>query len=247
MRVHLDKRTLAVVAATAVLAACSDSTGTSGTQLSTAEKTALSAALTSSGALDDAGIAGGFGPIAITLLNSVGSLGTTASAQAVATGISAAVRGTRAATYQGAIGVQIIVTSGTQSATFTGVIGWDGLNSSAQTVDEVVAAGVVTATTAPVAIGTTPIGSGGGIASYWDRTTNSSYVGTSGSFVLTSASFSGSGTNCAQQGLTTCNYTAGTMNGSFAFGAIKTVGTGTYTQTSVTFNGLPTLKITIVE
>jgi hypothetical protein len=239
---------MAIVAAAAVLAACSDSTGT-GTQLSIAEKNALNTALTSSGALAGAGIAGGFAPVAISLLNSVGSLGTAASARAVANGINAAVRGSRAATYQGAIGLQIIVTSGTQSATFTGVLGWDGLNASASTVDEVVAAGVVTATTTPVAAGTTPIGSGGGIASYWVRSPVASYLGTSGSFILTSTGFSGSGTNCSVAQVTTCNYTAGTMSGSFAFAATRTAGTGaaTYTQTTVNFSGLPSLKITIVE
>ncbi len=71
------------------------------------------------------------------------------------------------------------------------MLGWQNLNTTLYTVDEMVAVGAVTVGLTPVSgSSSTPInGSAGGatgLASYWTATTNSRYDGTSGTFVLTS-------------------------------------------------------------
>lgn len=244
---------LAAIAALAVLAAaCSkDSSGPSGTTLSQQQKNVISTALTNMDA--GAGTAvGALGVAALGFLNQVGSLsaGTAASVNAA---INASVSGLRSTTYEGAVGIQIVISDQTTPAnsyTFTAVIGWDGLNTSAQTVDEIVLAGVETVGSAtPPPNGTylfTSQSSPFGTGLYFNRTTSSLYVASSGNFTLSSTSFSGGGTNCSAQGVT-CNYVTGSMGGSMQFGAsLIPGGTGpaTYTQSAVSFASLPAVRIT---
>ena len=207
----------------------------------------LTNALVTSGAMDGAGAAGAFAPFAILMLPSTGTL-SAGGAGGPAARISAAISGVMAASYEGALGVQIIYTQGTQSYTFTGVVGWEGFDQTAGTVDEVVTAGATTETSTPSNSST--IGAAGGYGSYWTRSPNADYVGTSGSFSVT-PSFTGSSTSCTSlltgSGVTSCSYQTGTMSGSFAFDAIRVGATGTYTQTPITFSSLPSVKITIVE
>lgn len=243
---------LAAIAALAVLAAaCSkDSSGPGGTTLSTQQKTAITTALTNMDASTGAGI-GVYGAVAVNLLNQAGSLGA-GSAAAVNAAISASLNGIRATTYEGAVGIQIVVSDATtpaNSGTITAVIGWDGLNTSAQTVSEIVFAGVIADGATPPSNGTysfAATSSPFGLGLYFNRTTASYYEAITGGFTLSSASFSGGGTNCSQQGVT-CNYVLGSMGGSMQFGASLVAGTGpaTYTQSTVTFASLPAVRITL--
>lgn len=258
----LTRRILGLGLATAALAACSDTSVIGGETLTTSEKLALNTALTSSGALNGAGGAAAFAPLAITLLPNIGSLSSGAATAAVRGAIDASLRGVMAASYEGAVGVQIAFTFGTgasqETGSFTGVVGWSGLNAAASTVEEIVTAGALTTGTAPISGGqSTPIGGSAtgpdrtGVGTYFVRTGQATYVGTSGAFVLNSATFGSGGVNCAAVAqVTTCNYVAGTMSGTFNFAASKVSGTGgaaTYTQTPITFTNLPSLRITIVD
>lgn len=243
---------LAAIAALAVLtAACSkDSSGPSGGTLSAQQKAVVTTALTNIDASTGAGV-GAYGVVALQFLNQVGDL-KAGTAAAVNAAINASVSGIRSTTYEGAVGIQIVISDAVtpaNSGSFTAVVGWDGLNASAQTVDEVVFAGVIKdGATLPgngtysFASSTSPFGLG----LYFNRTTGSFYEATSGSFILSSTSFSGGGTSCSQQGIT-CNYVVGSMGGSMAFGATLVDGTGpaTYTQSNVTFAGLPAVRITL--
>ncbi len=207
----------------------------------------LSNALATSGALDGAGAAGSFAPFGVLMLPSTGSL-SAGGAGGPAARISAAISGVMAASYEGALGVQIIYTQGTQNYTFTGVVGWEGFNQTAGTVDEVVTAGATTETSTPSNSST--IGAAGGYGSYWTRSPNADYIGTSGSFSVT-PSFTGGSTSCtsllAGSGVTSCSYQTGSMTGSFAFVAARVGGGTGYTQSLITFTNLPSVKITIVE
>ena len=107
---------LAAIAALAVLAAaCSkDSSGPSGTTLSPQQKNVISTALTNMDASSGAGV-GVYGVVALQFLNQVGSLGA-GSAAAVNAAISASVSGIRATTYEGAVGIQIVISDQTTPA-----------------------------------------------------------------------------------------------------------------------------------
>jgi hypothetical protein len=236
---------LGVAAFVATLAACEETIN------SLQEKQDLSEALASSGALESAG-AGSFGAVGVLLVPNVGQL-----TAGTAAAVNASLRGLQAATYEGAIGIQIIhTTTGAGSATFTGVVAWDGFDNSRSpaTVDEVVVSGGMTETTTPVANGSHTIGGDNpGFAAYSNRTNTSDYIGTSGAFNLTSATFGGSDVNCAtyfgQGEVTSCMYRTGTMTGSFNFGADRISGSGptTYAQSAVNFTSIPAVRITIVE
>ena len=173
----------------------------------------------------------------------------------VAGEINAALRGTMAATYEGAFGVQVIYSSPGISGTWTGVVGWDGLNVATTSVNEFVQVGAATASLTPVSgSSTTPIGStsGGaaGYAGYWTAATSSRYDGTSGSFVLTSTSFPGAAVDCSSISSTTvCTAARGTITGNFAFAASRVAGTGptTYDQPTVNFTDLPAVRLTVAR
>lgn len=251
------QRALGVAMTVAAVAACTDTS--SPDHLSIADKSALVTAVTNSNSFSGMGAAAPFAPIGILLVNNAGPLTATAAGAGTAFDLA----GAAAATYEGAIGIQVIfdVTSGGSHSTgsFTGVVGWAGLNTSANTVDELVSAGSLTSPSmTPIGDGvTTPIGSSAtgpartGFSAYSNHTTGSNYTGTTGSFVLTSASFSGSAVDCSQTyaGHTvTCSYVRGTMSGSFDFGASESnsgSGPATYTQPTVHFSTLPSVKLTI--
>jgi hypothetical protein len=227
------------------LAACTESSGES---LSLAEKTALNEAVATSGALTQAGPAAGYGAAAVFFLPNIGSL----SAGTVASALNASLAGVRAATYEGAVGFQIIFTpSGGSSQTFTGVFGWAGLNVATSTVNEVVVSGALTSGTTPIGNGsTTPINGTQGFGVYFQRSPAETYApGSSGSFVLTTASFTGTQGSCGSfvTQITSCEYRLGTMTGNFAFTANRVGATGTYNQSQVTFDNIPAVRITVVE
>ncbi len=227
MRIAAIAVSLGVVA---LVACSSDSNGPTSGSLSAQDAAALSTALVSSGSLG--ADAAGFAPAALTQLRSVGTIG---AYDAVA------------------VQVQYTYTIGatSQSGVISSVIGWQGLNTSAQTVDKILAASNYTASGTFPATETATFGSSGAIGSYYDRTTQTSYLANGGTFTVTGATFGGSSTNCNQSsgGFTaTCSYSTGTMTGSFDFTADKVGATGTgaaaFTQPSTTFD-LPAVRLTI--
>lgn len=250
---RLVKRLAAVgFAATAVVACEEGGTGS----LNSIEKAQLASALTNSGSLGALGPAAAWAPFAVTLLADIGSLGAGTSA-AVNRGLNASLTGVRATSYEGAIGVVIVYNVQGQTGTFTGVVGWDGFTpGNNATVAEIVSAGAVTVGSTPIGNVSTPIGSSAtnperaGYATYFVNATQSSYVGTSGTFTVSAQSFGTGSSNCGT-GIgganVTCSYSVGTMSGSFSFAANRLQGSGpsTYTQSTVNFSSLPSVRMTI--
>jgi hypothetical protein len=223
-------KALALVCGLAVVAACgSDNNGPDGsTDLSSEETTALTQALVTNGSLG-AGAAA-FAPFALSQLQSSGKMGD----------------------YD-AVGVQVnytVTVSGqTTSGVLSSIIGWQGLNTTAHTADKIIAASQSsTGGTFPGSI-TSTFGTAATIGSYYELSTASNYVATTGTFNLTAASFGTDthGCNSSSGGVTvTCSYSTGTMTGSFAFEADKFNGSGsaTFSQPTTQFN-LPALRVTI--
>src|SRR5512132_1072815 len=210
----------------ASVAACgSDNNGPSGSVDLTSP---LSAALVSNGALGSEAAA--FAPFALSQLQSAGSF-----------------------SGYDAVGVQVnyTVTAGgtTQSGVMSSIIGWQGLNASAQTVDKLIAASQFsTGGTFPSTV-TGSFANSGTIGSYYDRSTASNYLATTGTFNITGATFDGSSKSCdsSSGGITvTCSYSTGTMTGSFGFSADRANGTGpaTFDQAVTSFE-LPAVRVTI--
>lgn len=214
----------------ASVAACgSDNNGPSGSVDLTSQQTAaLSAALVSNGTLGSEAAA--FAPFALSQLQSAGSF-----------------------SGYDAVGVQVnyTVTAGgtTQSGVMSSIIGWQGLNASAQTVDKIIAASQFsTGGTFPSTV-TGSFANSGTIGSYYDRSTASNYLATTGTFNITAATFDGSSKSCdsSSGGITvTCSYSTGTMTGSFGFSADRANGTGpaTFDQAVTSFE-LPAVRVTI--
>jgi hypothetical protein len=227
MRLKAFAFTCAIAAS---VAACgSDNNGPSGSVDLTAQQTAaLSAALISNGTLGSEAAA--FAPFALSQLQSAGSF-----------------------SGYDAVGVQVnyTVTAGgtTQSGVMSSIIGWQGLNASAQTVDRIIAASQLsTGGTFPSTV-TGSFASSGTIGSYYDRSTASNYLATTGTFNITAATFDGSSKSCdsSSGGITvTCSYSTGTMTGSFGFSADRANGSGpaTFDQAVTSFE-LPAVRVTI--
>ena len=214
----------------ASVAACgSDNNGPNGSVDLTAQQTAaLSAALVSNGTLGSEAAA--FAPFALSQLQSAGSF-----------------------SGYDAVGVQVnyTVSSGgtTQSGVMSSIIGWQGLDASAQTVDRIIAASQFsTGGTFPATV-TGSFANSGTIGSYYDRSTASNYLASTGTFNITSATFNGGTTSCNSSagGITvTCSYATGTMDGSFGFTADRTNGTGAATfNQAVTSFSLPAVRVTV--
>lgn len=232
------------MAALVFAAACNENGGDS---LNLAEKQALTQALSTSGAFTPVP-EGAYAPFAVFMLPNIGSL-SAGTQSALNSALSASISGLRAASYEGAIGVQAIVTAQGQSYTFTGVLGWSGLNVANNTVDEVVLSGGLTNNTTPISTGTYTIDGTSNVGAYWIRSPSATYgAGTAGTFELTTASFTGAQVECASiTETTTCNYRTGTMSGQFNFTADRFGAAGTYTQTPVTFTNIPSVRLTVVE
>ena len=234
----------ATVLAVGMLAGCSSDNG--GTQdLTQADKTALTNALASTD----------FGPLAAYVVQVVGKVGTldagtvnSALHSAIDHALSLSVAGTQASAYEGAVGIAIQFDLNAQGLAetgwFYGVFGWNGINTSTNTVDEwVIVGGSGTEGTLPSSASGT-VESGDVFAEYASGTTY--YFGTSGTATVSASSFSGS-TDCSasQSGITVdCSYATGTMNGNFAFTALSAT-EATYTQSNVTFTSLPAVRMTI--
>ncbi len=224
------------------------------------EQQALLAALTNSAALANTP-ALGFAGLIVGTLGDVGGINThttNAFSQSVESEISLAVTAALSNTYEGAVGIQIGYDVDGVQGWFVGVIGWNGLNTESNSVSQLVGVyhfdtdsqsppnslskpiGLEDASLAP------PMGEAHhhlARATYWNST--NSYLGTSGSFEITSSTFSGS-SDCSQTSFS-CTYATGNMSGSFDFVAETIQGEMSWTQVPVSFSGLNAVRLTITR
>ncbi|UCG88736.1 MAG: hypothetical protein JSW71_09440 [Gemmatimonadota bacterium] len=235
------------IAAVLAVAACGDdegATGVNGSTFTAAEKSALMAAITNTGAFEGTPAAA-YASFALMGLDEVGTISAGRSAaidQAIESGISLAVSGMLASRYD-AVGVQLTYDIQGQTGWFIGVVGWTGLNTTTNTVDELIAVySYGDGTTAP----STVQGSFGGdiilVGAYWN---GARYYAVEGNASITASGFSGS-TDCSITGYT-CSYSQGTMSGNFGFTAEAAETTDTYEQVPVSFTGLPAVSVTISD
>ncbi|MDH3496617.1 MAG: hypothetical protein OER21_07635 [Gemmatimonadota bacterium] len=200
------------------------------------------------------GALGGFGAFAAFVVETVGEVGSitpvaqAAIAKAADDAMSLAASAAAGTNYS-AVGfaIEYTITQGTftGSGWFLGIVGWNGINTSNNTVQElvVVGGGEEDGSTLPTSTSGT-IESGDLFALYWDNPNE--YFGTSGTGTITGSNFGSGGTDCSasQQGITVeCSFVGGRMNGNFAFVATGEV--GNYTQPAVQFSSLPAVKVTI--
>jgi hypothetical protein len=232
-------RVLSVLSVVALAAACTDTTA-SDNMLDVGEKTALSGALTTSGALSATPLAS-LASLLVGTLNATGSLATADNANAFE-----------------AVGIEIVydVTKGVTHTvgTFTGVVGWSGLSTASNSVDALIEAVIATNTSSPltgtVAVNSVPTVFPAAEAFYGARNatgTYTTYIGATGNVNITAADFSGTNTDCSG-GVTgiSCNVSAGTVSGSFTFGGVGiTNPLLSYSQPNTTFTTLPAVKIQI--
>lgn len=243
----------AVASASLVLGGCGDDTGPGG-NLSESEAAALATALSAAGAFG--GDASAYAPFVLTQVHAVGSMSTNASASLGSPlQPSALLNGANLASQYDAVGVQVRYTvrfgSSTATGTSTGVIGWTGFDADNKTVAEAISMGAYDLD------GDFPNSFEGDVESdevsgfYRVTSSNSSYVATTGTFDLNSASF-GAAEGCpnldavSQLGFTLneCTIRTGTMTGTLGFTATKFLGSGaaTYTQPSLAFD-VPAIRM----
>jgi len=240
------------IAALAFAVACGDSSGPG--SFGPAEKTALTNALTASGALAGSPVAT-FAGLIISTLEEIGTMSGATSGQLtrdLESGISAAL----AATSYDGVGVIIdfnVATPGEEpfigAATF--VFGWNGLSTSTSNVAEFVSAGLVDLGTAVPPMGSRPIPGTSLIniatATYYERATSSQYDGVSGTINFLTIGTTGAATACVgAPANVTCTVAPGTVSGNFAFEAEKDIGSGadTYSQSLINFT-LPAIRVSL--
>jgi hypothetical protein len=238
-------RKWSAVALVVAVAACGDSTGPSG-NLTTQQKQALINALSSTEF-------GGLAAIVIQQVGAVGSLQASSSAsaqisKAINKALSMAVSGSAATTYEGAVGIAVEFNELYQGETFQGwfygVVGWNGINVSAGTVNELVLVGGVGDTGSLPGSASGTVESGDVFAVYENAGTI--YNGTSGTAAAT-GSFTGNSTDCSASGQGysyDCSVTVGTMNANFDFNAIND-NEQTYAQSGVQGSALPSVKMSL--
>lgn len=240
-------RKLSTVVLVAAVAACGDSTGPNGTTLTAQEKQTLVTALSSTEF-------GGLAAIVVQQVGEVGSLSAVAAnaarSEAFDKAIRMAVSRSAATAYEGAVGIAIEFTETVtgQSPTsgwFYGVVGWNGINTSTNTIDELVlvggfgdVAGLPTSVSGTV--------ESGDVFALYDAA-GTTYTGTTGTAAVTGSSFTGSGTDCSASGsgfTYDCNVIVGSLNANFAFDAIN-ASEQTYAQAAVEGTSLPAIKMTL--
>jgi hypothetical protein len=244
MRVAMKWSALAAVLAVGVVA-CGDDGGPGGGDLSTEEKSVLANALAQTP--DSVGISL-FASSIVQLVENVGKLdpGTQAQVRRIlGDDMRLSVSGTSAATYDGvgfAMEYDYNVGGQSFSGFFLGVVGWSGLTASG-VAELVMVGGFGEGSTLPSSASGT-IEAGDVFAIYVSGQT--AYVGIAGSASAT-PDFGGGSTDCSGnvEGITyDCSFTHGTMAGDFEFTA-ETASAASYTQSPISFTGLPSLRISI--
>lgn len=232
----------AVALAVALAAGCGDDNG-GGQDLTNAEKQALVTALQETE----------FGGLAAFVIDVVGEVGTldagtlnSALTQAFDNALSLSAVGSQAADYEGGVGIAIQfdynISGEILQGWFYGVFGWNGINTSNNTVDEWVMVGGFGEAGSLPASATGTIEDGDVFA--WYSASDVAYFGTEGGASVTGSSFSGS-TDCSgsSQGITVdCEYSAGRMSGDFSFLALSLNETE-YTQSPIAFSNLPAVRM----
>jgi hypothetical protein len=239
-------RKLSAVVLVATVAACSDSTGPNGNTLTQQEKQALVSALASTT----------YGSLAAIVVQQVGQIGSLSAAgaasaqvsQAIDKALSMGVANVAGSAYEGAVGIAIEATEDYQGTVttgwFYGVVGWNGINATAGTVNELVFVGGVGDTSTLPASASGTVESGDVFALYENLGTQ--YTGTTGT-ASASGSFTGSSTDCSASGTGysyTCSVVTGTMNTNFAFNAVD-ASQNAYAQSAVNGSALPSVKMSL--
>lgn len=245
------------MAALAAVGACGDSgTGPAAGALSPAESQALASALAT------APPTSGFGSVAPVALGLVGNVGSVSMSPVLSARVAAAMAAARstavasavAGSYR-AIGVLVnlnIAPAGAPAEVthVFGLFGWSGVNAAAHTVDNVLfVGGVGPSTLASSGAGFSAVlGGAGGGGGFITRVPNASYVGTGGTFAVSSWASSG-GRSCSQTvagaGNITCQVAMGLMTGSFSFVGAPASGPGGVTFPVTPFENVPLLVLTM--
>ena len=227
-------RTLKLVIAAAMAASCHETLGPPDI---TPEQAAFAAAVVSAGALS--GRAGGYATLALAQADTRGQIGTF-----------------------DAIGVQLLYDlpdpingSGRDIGWFVGVVGATGVDLASRTAAEVMSAGGQGSGNGAFSTGSVDIGQfvndREGVAIYARKTPQALYVGVSGTFTVTSASFT-TPRPCGVEGggasTVSCTFAIGTMTGTLNFSANLTQGTGTspYDFPQTTFS-IPAIQVSMTQ
>ena len=213
--------------------------------LTAGEKAALIEAITTTGVLA-LSPAAAYAPLALGTIDEIGTISASRTAaidEAIEAGIKLAVSAVAAASYEGAVGVQIGFDVRGIGGWFIGVLGWNGLNAQTRTVSEMVAVfGYAEDQGTPPPNIQGPFGGeallGG---SYWN---GMPYYAMSGDASITGSNFSGS-TDCSVL-VYACSYATGTMSGNFGFTAQTLETTDTYEQVPVSFT-VPAVSLTVTD
>jgi len=232
----------AAAVAVVVAAGCGDDGSPDG-GLPEAEKQELVSALSATDF-------GAFAAFVVGTVGEVGTLNATTVNAAINTAFDRALSMSRTsiqgAEYEGAVGIAIEYDYDVQGEAFSGwfygVVGWNGINTTAHTIDELVAVyGFGEGGSLPTsASGTVEDGD----VFAWYSTPSQDYFGLTGEASVSSSTFSGS-TDCSQNTAgVACTYGTGSMNGSFEFAA-ETASGGAYTQSTVNFSALPAVRVII--
>lgn len=245
-----------LLGAVALVVGCGGDDGPTEAQadFTAAEKAAVVNALQQSGALSQTPLAGFAGFVGLLLegVTQVGPLepgAGAAASQAVHEAVDLVVATAFGTSYEEGFGISVTfdVTTETQNTSgfMTGVIGWNGLSTSTNTVDELVMAALFGLETPTLTEGTATLESGEAFGVYWDGA--QTFFGTSGTVDLEPTTFAGSTGDCSTTapGFTvTCAYQVGTMSGGFEFSAVSAEETA-YEQSPISFTNLPAVQVTV--
>ena len=251
---NLRRGVTAALAATFVLAACSDDDNgpsNTGTQFTPQEKAALTTAFINSGLLPSTGEEA---QLASLLLGGIQSYGTITIPASLRTGGASGLRLANVAGEYDATGIQYLfdISVNGQPA-FTGLaaglVAWSGLDVQAETVDDWinVSAADDQATSFPDQVsGVVPDDVS---AEYYLHSTGVFYEGISGNASITQSSFNSSTTDCSMDiqgfGTLNCSYRYGNMKGAFDFVGEPVGVAGENVTFASTSYDLPAMRVTL--
>ena len=238
-------------------AGCGDSgTGPAPSAISQAEALALTTALAASPSTSSLAT---FAPLALSLAARVGSvpLSPALSAQ-VAAAVTAAQGAATTAAVIGdyrAVGLLMnfnLAAPGAPPAVLSvfALLGWNGVNTAAQTVDNILfvgGSGLTSLAASGSGFTATLDGADGG-ATFLTRSPSAVYEATSGNFTVSSWSATGS-RSCSQPvagvGNVSCTVSQGQLSGSFAFIGVPPVGTGSVSFPATAFSAVPLVVLNL--
>ncbi len=252
---NLRRGIAAALMAGAFLAGCGDDdngpTDTIGTEFTAEERAALSTALVSAGFFGESSEAA---PAYGLLLGGITSYGSITIPSSLRAGPSGAVRMAMVAGEYDATAVQYLFDISINGipevqGLFAGIVAWSGLDVQAETIDDYISIGAGTddgsATEFPETVsGSVPDDVS---AEYWLASTNTLYLGISGTASITASNFGGSAADCSVNipgvGDLTCSYEHGSQEGAFDFVATPFLTEGEDVTFASTSYNLPAVRV----